>query len=218
MAPDSSHWQLQTPCGLGGLEEARDPTTREGMWFASPLSPRATGERSPYDLVCLPPPRGPSVRRWRAKNVTQCLEGFEAPPNLEDHPVVKRHRGSPTPVLPVALYLDAVQYAVRDSMLVVSLTNLAHWEKTHLLACLRKRIRCGVKAGCGCKGWCSQYPLWAFLKWSFTALANATWPSMRDTMWEVGVDAGGQQAASARRYSPCHSQPLAPSSDATGAR
>ena len=96
----------------------------------------------------------------------------------KEHPAVQKMKAQGVPVIPVALYLDATEYAKRDSMLVLTCTNLLS-ERKHVICVLRKRLMCGAKAGCGCKGWCSLYPLWLFVQWSLEALGDAVYPVAR---------------------------------------
>ena len=112
--------------------------------------------------------------------------------------------------IPLALFLDGVQYANRDSMLVINVTNLLT-EQKHVVAVLRKRLMCGKKASCGCRGWCSLWPLWQFLSWSLGALAVATYPRARHstafdtqqakrTGWRADEKHRLQQAGSEMEY------------------
>ena len=118
------------------------------------------------------------MREAATLDMTSAVEAWEATPNYHTHPVVRRMASSGKVVVPLALYLDAAEYGVRDSMLVVTLTNLASG-KNHVLCILRKRLMCGTKAGCGCRGWCTLFPLWVFLRWSFESLACGRFPARR---------------------------------------
>ena len=92
----------------------------------------------------------------------------------EREAVVEARRSGHRLPRPFALYLDGVAFNRRDSVLGV----WVHWlysDRTHLLFALRKHDACD----CGCGGWCSLYPLWAALKWSFEALLRGVYPSQR---------------------------------------
>ena len=75
---------------------------------------------------------------------------------------------------PFSLYLDGVAFNRRDSVLGVWV-NWLYSDRKHLLFALRKHDSCD----CGCGGWCSIYPLWNALKWSFEALLQGVHPSQR---------------------------------------
>ena len=113
----------------------------------------------------------------KGADVRAQLSKWDKPRSYLKHPVVKKHEGA-KPVVPLAVFLDGVQQATRDSMLVISMTNLLS-QKKHILCILRKRLLCGLKASCGCKGWCFLWPVWKFLHWSLQALAEGRWPSAR---------------------------------------
>lgn len=87
-----------------------------------------------------------------------------------NHPVVRANPGRP--VMPIALYLDGISFTRVDSLLGVFVYSL-HTLKRHLVAVLRRSEMCK----CGCKGWCSLYPVFAVVHWSFTAMAQGLWPS-----------------------------------------
>ena len=142
-----------------------------------PTHHRASGERCVHDLPVLPP-HELLAKEMQGADVGALLDGWRKTPNFDSHPVVVNMAARATNVVPLALYLDVASYAVRDSMLIVSVTNLLT-DKQHVVAVLRKRMMCGLKAGCGCKGWCSLHILWCFLRWSLQALSEATYPSCR---------------------------------------
>ena len=53
--------------------------------------------------------------------------------------------------------------------------NLISGER-HLVCAVRKSHMCR----CGCRGWCTLYPIFCNLRWSFLALARGTFPDNRD--------------------------------------
>ena len=78
------------------------------------------------------------------------------PPVYRHHAVVLRcARGE---AIPIAFYLDGVPLAKRDSVLGFWIVNLASG-KRHCLVVLRKGFMCK----CGCRGWCSLWPIFEFL-------------------------------------------------------
>ena len=93
------------------------------------------------------------------------------PPAYRNHPVVA---GSTTPVLPYALYMDGVSYSLVDSVIGMWLVSLVSGAR-HLIGLIRKQKTCK----CGCRGWCTFWPLLSFLRWSFDAMARGARPTKR---------------------------------------
>jgi hypothetical protein len=89
------------------------------------------------------------------------------------HPVVQ---GCPagTPCIPVSLYLDAVKCTRTENVLGIWLHNIVT-SRHHLLGVLRKTELCQ----CGCRGYCSTYPLLAAVAWSCEVLASGSLPQSR---------------------------------------
>lgn len=109
------------------------------------------------------------------------------PAAYTNHPLVveARAQGKQWP-LPLALYMDGVRYTAplagrSDSILGIWAYN-GVTEKRHYLASLRAQDTCK----CGCRGWCSLYPLMLSLAWSLRALAEGRRPSVRhdSTEWD----------------------------------
>ena len=69
-----------------------------------------------------------------------------------DHPVVQG--ALPRRAIPLALYMDGIKYAVNDTMLGIFVVNLVTGRR-HLVCSLRHRSWCR----CGCRGWCSLWPI-----------------------------------------------------------
>eukprot|EP00971_Amphidinium_carterae_P152199 3016775-Amphidinium_carterae.1 len=92
----------------------------------------------------------------------------EAPPAYFSHPILEK---ATMPTLAYALFLDGVQYSESDSLVAITMTNLVHNKKV-LLGVVRKRLMCGNKCNCACGTWCSMFPIYQFLAWSMTALAE----------------------------------------------
>ena len=88
------------------------------------------------------------------------------------HPVVTANPNEP--VIPLALFVDAVPYAQNDSVLGWWGLNLLTGQR-YLYGILRKRVMCR----CGCKGWCGYHVLLRYTTWCLQALANRMWPHTR---------------------------------------
>lgn len=93
----------------------------------------------------------------------------EWPPSYMSHPVAI---ASEWTALPVAFYLDGVPYTNNDGLLGFWMYNLISSTR-HLLGVLRKSKLCQ----CGCKGWCSFYPVMLFLHYNLFALATGLFPT-----------------------------------------
>ena len=94
----------------------------------------------------------------------------EWPPCYGAHPVVQRVL--PRVAVPLAVYLDGVQFSRRDNVLGVFVINLAT-NTRHLAAVLRKYWMCR----CGCRGWRSVFCILQVIHWSMVALAEGLFPS-----------------------------------------
>jgi hypothetical protein len=94
------------------------------------------------------------------------------PETCKTHPIVVEN---PTElVAPVALYMDFVPYSLVDSVLGVWLVNMV-LNTRHMMLAVRKKIVCR----CGCKGWCTWFPVLQFIHWVFANLSRGTYPHDR---------------------------------------
>ena len=107
---------------------------------------------------------GPSI----LARLEETLELNEWEDAYWQHPIVQSHEK----VLPVALYVDGVPVTNNDGFVGFFVYNLIT-NKRHLVAILRKSNMCKF----GCRGWCSIYPILEWLHWSFTAMAEGTFPT-----------------------------------------
>jgi hypothetical protein len=89
---------------------------------------------------------------------------------------------SPLPLFPCELYLDGVSFAKHDSVLGITLGNCLTKVK-HLAVAFRKSNFCK----CGCKGWCSLFCVFDFLRWSLAALLQGVFPCSRHDLLPWGV-------------------------------
>ena len=79
-----------------------------------------------------------------------------------------------TPVHPVSFYVDGTPHVSRDSMIGFWAHSMVT-NKRHLIATIRKSEKCG----CGCGGWCTFWIIWNYIRWVFTAAANARRPTSK---------------------------------------
>ena len=106
------------------------------------------------------------TRPWLPRS-RQTLRSW--PPAYTQH---ERARASPHDVvLPCALYLDGVPMTRTDGVLGFTFYDLVS-QKRHLCAVIRKAEMCT----CGCRGWCSLWPIWNALAWSLKALSDGVYP------------------------------------------
>jgi hypothetical protein len=100
------------------------------------------------------------------------IENRELPRAYYEHKLVREHPEHTW--YPITLFLDAVPYSDVDSVvgfwLVCMITGVRK-----LFCVLRKKILCV----CGCRGWCSNRCVFAFLRWSLEALAIGEFPKCR---------------------------------------
>ena len=125
--------------------------------------------------------------RHRGDLLRSKLREAVLPRSYDQHPVVQRQKSSthPVPVFPVALYLDSVPFAREDAVWgvwMVCLLTTKRW----LLCAVRKSHACA----CGCRSWCTLFPVWAGISWSFAAAAAGIFPN-------AGWDGGALDAARA---------------------
>ena len=93
------------------------------------------------------------------------------PPSFHRHVVTQAHDGR---AVPLALYMDALPYTLTDSVWGIWVINILTGVR-RLVAAVRKRLFCR----CGCRGWCTVYPVLLSLRWSLKALAEGVYPSQR---------------------------------------
>eukprot|EP00971_Amphidinium_carterae_P336023 6472156-Amphidinium_carterae.1 len=154
---------------------------------------RSTGKRGIHEAIKIILPHEALLRTLKGIDVEKALEAWEKPLAYQENAVVCREQGKGGRcVVPYSLFMDGVEYSNSDSMLVVSLTNLLNNEVV-VLACIRKRLLCGSKTGCGCQHYCSLYHLFKTLNWSMRALAFGEHPTERSCLQlcpELLLDSG----------------------------
>jgi hypothetical protein len=97
-------------------------------------------------------------------------------PSFADHVVVKRARAANchwSRVIPLQLFWDGVAYSSRDEFWSVYFTNLRSGKKW-----LSWIIRADDMCKCGCKGWCTVYPLLLSLCYDLNAGAQGRSPTL----------------------------------------
>ena len=126
------------------------------------------GARVVHQIAVVPPAEALHAELAEDSSVRarlrEAVADGELPPAYHDHAVVRRF--PPATVLPLSLYLDGTPYSKKDSVLGVFVCNILSGAR-HLICILRKANICR----CGCRGWCSLWPIMAMLHWSFAQLA-----------------------------------------------
>ena len=101
------------------------------------------------------------------------IEEGDLPPPYFSHPFyVNRLPGQLW--LPIGLFIDGVPYSQTDSLIGVWVVNLATMKRYYILG-VRKKMLCS----CGCRGWCTLYHLFIWLRWSFRVGKTGRMPSVR---------------------------------------
>ena len=143
-----------------------------------PMRDHLTGERD-FDTVWIQPPHESMARELdEDEGVRRDWQDNIADPWIpawEQHP---RVRGA-TPeerrsMFGFSFYMDASRFQLRDALLIMTVRLLCSG-KRHLVCALPKSSLCD----CGCAGWCTLYPIYQAIYWSFEAGMNATKPLWR---------------------------------------
>lgn len=142
-----------------------------------PLHSRADGCRVVEPLPCLLPHEIICDEyRDNTETIRHAFATTEFPVGFTEHPVTQACRLSGTFAWPLALYVDGVKFAREDTAngwWLVDLITGRRWS----LCNMRKSQLCQ----CGCKGWCSIYPIMLLLGWSCRALVAGVHPSRGHT-------------------------------------
>jgi hypothetical protein len=186
-----SHWAAK--CGVAGCDRlAKPPGTSSGHYsrhlhsvlgFTSeeehgyrlsvPGSQQTYGlGRTPWSLYALAAHEiiDAKVDASSRLRLAEAVEAEDLPPCYYSHPLVRKY-GSDGPVFAYALYLDGVPYCIEDTVIGFWLKNLVTGERTLFLV-VRRRTLCT----CGCRGWCTLFPLFLFVKWVLKAMGEGVMP------------------------------------------
>jgi len=167
------------------------PDDPEFYLLPVPGHDKAVADRTVHRLECVPPHE--ALARELAQDPGLLRRIPSAPAegewaeNYRQHPVVLAAAGQP--VLPLALYVDGVPFTVHDSFLGFWIYNLIT-ERRHLVAVLRKSQMCQ----CGCREWCSLFPVLCWLRWSLEILAAGRHPNARHDGSPWQPEDGSRQA------------------------
>ena len=151
--------------------------------------------RSTLKLPCVPGHESlfEEVSMFADDLKTQAKDKFDAfkfPPAFIEHPV-RTSAADGELVLPIAIYIDGIAFAKRDSVTGFFFVNLLSGQR-HLCCTLRKTASCT----CGCRKWCTLWPVFKMLHWSSKALAEGVWPCQRHDLAEFLGESDAVRAAS----------------------
>ena len=166
----TGHFQrhIDTACGVNLRQESA-----KRYHIRAPGHDKYEVSRECQELVVTPPHEALDGELGQdvgaLDEIKASLKAGDWPAAYWNHPVVVANPG--VAVVPMALYLDAVPTTKKDAALgffVYSLVSM----KRHLCAVLQKSSLCK----CGCRGWCTLFPVWQMLHWSFAALRDGLFP------------------------------------------
>ena len=104
--------------------------------------------QAPHDVLCQEIAEDPSILD-KAKDI-------DWPPSFYDNEVYKNNKDKP--VVPYCLYVDGVRTTVRDGVIGFWTYSLVTM-KRFLVTLIRKSELCR----CGCRGWCSLWPVFKMI-------------------------------------------------------
>lgn len=158
----------------------------------APGHARVTHDRAVRDWMVYPPHEllGDDIDAERLDAVREAVAGGRMPRAYTTHPVVVANPEQT--IAPFVMYVDGVPYSILDSIIGVWFSCFLTG-KRYLVAVLRKRHLCR----CGCRGWCTLWALFDFLRWSLQALADGIMPSQRhdSSPWAASDVGRGERSA-----------------------
>ena len=163
MAPGSpsGHYQRKLDKYLGTANDEKDL-----YWLSLPGKEKCDASRCALQHPVRPPHEALNEEvagdTKFPSQVEQAVKEEEWATNYSQHPVVRA--SPPGTVYPFALYIDGVPFSKHDSFLGFWVYNLVSLKRV-LVAVVRKSNMCD----CGCKRWCSIFPILQFLLRSFRA-------------------------------------------------
>ena len=160
--PHTGHYSAKFDSATG--QNLNDPNF---CYVTMPVYSPAEGARITRPVCTLPPQLTLEDECNSYADFDSALAKYVAdmPPAYTTHPVVEK--SPPGTVLPLAMYMDGVQYTVRGNLIGVWLVNMVS-ERRHLVLTLRK----GVVCKCGCHGWCTYWQVFHYLNWCCEVLAS----------------------------------------------
>ena len=156
------------------------PTPGPLYYLDVPGATRGHGERVVKTLPMMPLHEALAREVATSPDLVEGAAAAELTPAYETNPLVQAaaREGRPKP-LAFVVYLDAVRFTAplagrTDSMLGFWVYFLES-QRRHLVTCARTRDFCR----CGCRGWCTVFPILAAMAWSTQAAAVGQRPERR---------------------------------------
>ena len=143
--------------------------------------------QAPHDVLCQEIAEDPSILD-KAKDI-------DWPPSFYDNEVYKNNKDKP--VVPYCLYVDGVRTTVRDGVIGFWTYSLVTM-KRFLVTLIRKSELCR----CGCRGWCSLWPVFKMISWSFNAFSKMVFPT-EDAFGRTFVKTEERRFDQAGKAMPC---------------
>ena len=164
----SEHWDK----ALGGR-----PTDDVYHHVTSPVFHRYDATIDQLELPTIPV-HVAIVEEWRSKDcraaLAKAIENGDLGDVYAEHPVVLGKADGEI-VWAYALYVDGFSYRSHDNIIAYWVHSLPT-RRRHLVAVVRAQELCS----CGCRGWCTVYPIWLMLAWSMEAVQTGRWPTTRE--------------------------------------
>ena len=136
---------------------------------------RASMSRTVHKVPCIPPHEVLSRETLMDPNLATTLEDAveydRLPPSYTSHHVAQSSNFKAQPVI---MYLDGVPTTKKDGVLGIWCYML-YSQLRHLVCILPKSKMCR----CGCRAWCTLWPIFNFFAWSFAAHAAGLMPLVR---------------------------------------
>ena len=133
-----------------------------------------------------------------AEKIQTSITEKQWPPIYWEHDLVQTAQDNKEDLpIPLSVYVDGVPYSRNDSFLGFWTENLATGAR-NLVALLRKSDLCR----CGCKAWCSIFPVLLFIQWSLKTMVAGCFPSSRHDhlRWRASDAARASLAGTALGY------------------
>ena len=104
----------------------------------------------------------------------RCVQSRLMPPSYYSHPTVLESEPDALPPGAVGIFIDGAPFAKKKSFIAVTVFNLITGVR-HLVAMLQKHNLCR----CGCRGWCTMWKVFEYVRWSFQAMSDGVHPLRR---------------------------------------
>jgi hypothetical protein len=164
----SKHYDTFAKAGCGSVREYPLPLSRR-LRFEASRHFKPLPMRLPHEVLATELIENPKL----TEDLKAAIRTHDLPQAYFQHPAVVAAQDD-TVVHPFCLYMDAVPFTRRDSVLGVFVQLLLS-QKRHLVFSIRRSEMCS----CGCRGLCSLMPLFAALAWDLETMLKGVYPHTR---------------------------------------